>query len=539
EALRIEGERVVSLPPLELPSQDEDDVDEVARSAAVALFVERARAVKGDFFLTEDNASEVAAICRRLDGLPLALELAAARINLLSPSSLLSRLDKGLKVLTSGRRDASQRQRTLKGAIAWSNGLLSEDEQRLFYRLGVFAGGWSLSAAEQVCDRGDLELDVLEGLASLVDKSLVRAAGEQERFLMLETIREFALEKLEESDEAEEVRQAHAEFFRALAEQSYASLAGSRQVATLEQVRREQSNFRIALGWAMAAEPQISLHLSSNLWRFWRIEGQLAEGRDWLERSLEVADAPAAIRARALRGLSVIAEIQHDYATARVAAHEAMKLFDELQDQGGIARCLEILAGLSEEEGDLEGAAKGYGRTKEIYEQLGDEHGVAVALGNLANVALLREDNESALELTGASMQLYESQGDAEGMASSLLNRGLALLGSGTPSRSRPPFRRALALAVELHHKHLVTVALEGLAAEAAMVNNLECAARLLGAASQLRSDEQVPRDSLEQRFYAETLRRLREHFDPHDLDGLLGEGCYRSRDIVISEAKR
>ena len=274
----------------------------------------------------------------------------------------------------------------------------------------------------------------------------------------------------------------------------------------------------------MAAEPQIFLHLSSNLWRFWRIEGQLAEGRDWLERSLEFADGPSTVRARALRGLSVITEIQHDYPTARLAAHEAMTLFDELQDQGGIARCLEILAGLSEEEGDLEGAAEGYSRTKEIYEQLRDEHGVAVALGNLANVALLREDNESALELTGASMQLYESQGDAEGMASSLLNRGLALLRSGTPSRSRPPFRRALALAVELHHKHLVTVALEGLAAEATMVNNLERAARLLGAASQLRSDEQVPRDSLEQRFYAETLRRLREHFDPHDLDGLLGE---------------
>ncbi|MCA1702974.1 MAG: hypothetical protein LC808_06765, partial [Actinobacteria bacterium] len=539
EALRIAGERVFSVAPLEAPPQDQQDLEELGRYPAVALFTERARAAKADFSLTQDNATDVAAICRRLDGLPLAIELAAARVSLLSPSALLARLDKGLKLLTSGRRDAAERQRTLRAAIEWSYGLLTEDEQTLFRRLGVFAGGWTLEAAEAVCDRGDLDADVLAGLASLVDKSLVRVGEhDEERFSMLETIREFAAEKLEESGEAKATRRAHAEFFRSLAEQSYAGLAGPRQVSTLQHLRREGANFRIALRWASAAEPQISLHLCSNLWRFWRIEGQLAEGRDRLEKTLDVADAPSAIRARALRGLSVIAEIQHDHPTARLAAHEAMTLFDELGDEGGIARCLEIIAGLSEEEGDLEGAAIGYSRTKEIYERIGDEHGVAVALGNLANVPLLREDDESALELTRASLELYERQGDVEGKASSLLNRGLALLGSSTPYRSRPSFRHALARAVELHHTHLVIVALEGLAAEASMANRLERAGRLLGAANQLRSDEQVPRDSLEQRFYVDTLRRLRERFDPHDLDGLFGEGCHRVTDIVISEAR-
>ena len=186
EALRVTGERVMSLSPLALPDTDDDTVDDIARSPAVALFTERARAVKAGFSLTQDNASDVAAICRRLDGLPLAIELAAARVNLLSPSSLLSRLDRGLKVLSSGRRDASQRQRTLRAAIAWSYDLLSADEQRLFRRLGVFAGGFSLEAADQVCDRGDLDTDVLDGLASLVDKSLVRTVeGQDDRFFML------------------------------------------------------------------------------------------------------------------------------------------------------------------------------------------------------------------------------------------------------------------------------------------------------------------------------------------------------------------
>ena len=236
EALRVTAERVVSLYPLDLPSPDEESPEKMDSSPAVSLFVERARAVKEDFALTADNAAEIASICRRLDGLPLALELAAARTNLLSPSALLARLDHSLKLLTSGRRDATERQKTLKGAISWSYELLSKDEQRIFCRLGVFAGGWSLEAAEQVCDRGDLYLDVIDGLASLVDKSLVRAPAGQERFSMLETIREFALEMLEESGEAEEIRRARAEFFRALAEEAEAHLVGAEQRLWLDRL---------------------------------------------------------------------------------------------------------------------------------------------------------------------------------------------------------------------------------------------------------------------------------------------------------------
>lgn len=210
---------------------------------------------------SDQFAGAVAAICRRLDGLPLALELAAARTNLLSPSALLARLGHGLKLLTSGRRDAAQRQRTLRGAIAWSYGLLSPEEQRLFCRLGVFAGGWSLEAAEQVCDRGDLTTDVLDGLASLVDKSLVRTVkGQGERFTMLETIWEFALEKLEESGEAEEARSAHAEFFRALPEEAWPNLIGRLESFWLRTLEVERDNLRIAIQEGIA-ETQMSRYL--------------------------------------------------------------------------------------------------------------------------------------------------------------------------------------------------------------------------------------------------------------------------------------
>ncbi|MCA1706916.1 MAG: adenylate/guanylate cyclase domain-containing protein, partial [Actinobacteria bacterium] len=226
EALRVAGEKEAPVPPLSLPSSSEP-LEEVVASPAVRLFVARAKNIRPDFQLTPGDASIVAEVCRRLDGLPLAIELAAARVKVLSLPALNDRLAQGLKVLTSGRRDATVRQRTLRGAIAWSYDLLSEDEQTLFRRLGVFAGGWSLDAVEQVCDRGDLCLDVLDGLASLIDKSLVRAVeGDDGRFSMLETIRSFAAETLEESGDRDDIRRAHAEFFRALVGRAEPHLIG-------------------------------------------------------------------------------------------------------------------------------------------------------------------------------------------------------------------------------------------------------------------------------------------------------------------------
>ena len=537
EPLRVAGERELVLAPLSLPGPTASPQD-IAAAAAVQLFLARAQEVVPGFDVTTEDAPTVAEICRRLDGLPLALELAAARVKVLSLAALNDRLVQGLKVLTSTRRDATERQRTLKGAIAWSYDLLTQDEQTLFRRLGIFAGGFSLEAAEQVCDGGDLDTDVLDALSSLVDKSLMRTDDLRERFSMLETIREFALEQLEDSGEADEIRRAHAEFFRALAAESYPAFAGAHQLATLAVLRREQENLRAALEWATGAQSWIALDLCSNLWPFWRIDGQVAEGRKWLERSLQVSDAPPIVRARALRGLSVIAERQHDYESARAAAVEAMVLFEQRQDEAGVARCLEMLASLAEEVGDYDEAVRHYSRTREISEKLGNRHGVAVTVANLANVALLRQDYDAALDLIRKSKQLFAEQGDIDGMAVSSLNEGLALLGSGRPSESRPCLRRALANAKQLDHKELMATALEGLAAEGTLTGDAERAALLLGAASHFRSDENTLRDRLEERLYEEALRRVRQALVAHEFDRLFRDGRRQATETVVAEAK-
>jgi predicted ATPase len=292
EPLHVAGEVEVAVPPLVVPSHTPADLQELQRSSAVALFLERARRVRADFTLTAENAADVATICRRLDGLPLALELAAARVKVLTPSVLLERLEHSLKVLSSARRDASDRQRTLRGAIAWSYDLLSPDEQTLFRCLGVFAGGWSLEAVEKVCERAGVDLDVLDGLGSLVDKNLVRGMQQDDdRFSMLQTIREFASEKLDESAEGERIRRAHAEFFRMLADYVYSVPRGEEtETRHLDRLEDDHENLRSALSWALEAEPALALGLASSLGRYWYVRGYLREGRAWLERVLAGSD---------------------------------------------------------------------------------------------------------------------------------------------------------------------------------------------------------------------------------------------------------
>jgi predicted ATPase/class 3 adenylate cyclase len=505
EALRIQGERVFSLAPLELPSRDHD-ADEVASSAAVVLFTERARAVRADFALTDDNAAEVAAICRRLDGLPLALELAAARVKLFSPEALLARLDHSLNVLSSGRRDASERQRTLRGAISWSYDLLSQDEQMLLRRLGVFAGGWTLPAAEQVCDRGDLSLEVWDGLASLVDKSLVRAVdGNEERFMMLETIREFALEMLEQSRETEDIRWAHAESFRALAEEADPHLLGPEQGSWLDRLESEHDNLRAALRWTIEEEADIALVIASAVGRFWWVRGHLTEGRRWLEAALSIAGASPTVRAQALRGVCFIARSQGDRPTARRAAEEAREVSESIGDRLGVARAIGALSSVAQEEGDLDGAAAYALQSRDLYEELGDREGIAVTTANLGNIALIQGDYSRAASLAEEGLRIHRENGHKEGIAASELNIGFAALELDQLERANERFTRALELSRDLDHKELEFVALEALAASAAHGGRCDEAARLLSEAEALRQVGGFARERYEQRLYERT----------------------------------
>src|SRR5215204_3556721 len=307
--LRIYGEQEFTVPPLELPAPSHPQpLERLTQYEAVRLFVERAQAAKADFSVTNDNAPAVAEICHRLDGLPLAIELAAARIKVLSAQKILEHLGNRLKLLTGGARDLPERQRTLRSTIEWSYGLLEEGEKVLFARLSVFAGGRTLEAIEAICDaEGDLPVDVLDGLASLVDKSLLKqeeGVGGEPRFVMLETIHEFAREKLEGSGEAEDLRRLHARYFLALAEEAEPALEGSQQQVWLDRLEEEHDNMRTVLSWSLGQgqDAELALRIGAVLGEFWYLRGYWSEGRRWLEEALTKSGrTPTAARARALQ----------------------------------------------------------------------------------------------------------------------------------------------------------------------------------------------------------------------------------------------
>src|ERR671912_238861 len=313
--LGLYGEYEFPVPPLSLPDPDSlPPLEHFTEYEAIRLFVERARAVKPDFSLTEENGPAVVEICKRLDGLPLAIELAAARIKLLPPRVLLDKLGNRLKILTGGARNLPERQRTLRNAIEWSYELLDEGEKLLFARLGVFSGGATLEAIEAVCDaEGDLPTDVFDGASSLLDKSLLRqeeGAGGEPRFVMLETIHEFANAMLEGSGEAEAMRRAHASYFLALSEEADPALKGAEDAAWLDRLEQEQDNMRTALSWAIEHEEgELALRLGAALRWFWYMEGYYGEGSRWLEAALRKNWDAASTegRARALEGVGWLA----------------------------------------------------------------------------------------------------------------------------------------------------------------------------------------------------------------------------------------
>jgi predicted ATPase len=361
--LALRGEQELVVPPL-------------GSEEATALFVERAQAVRPEFRLTTENAPAVAEIAARLDGLPLAIELAATRTKVLTPTQILPRLQQRLTLVTTGARTLPDRQRTLRGAIAWRHDLLTETERRLFARLSVFAGGWTLESAEAVCDPEELGLDVLDGLASLVDQSLVRrtepTAGHP-RFSMLETIRELGRERLADAGDLEPVRRRHAEHFLDLAIAAEPHLTGADQGEWLDRCDLEQANLRAALRWATDAGEAGRAQAAAALWRFWQQRGHLTEGRRWLEEVLAMpsGQAPTGARARALAGAGGIAWWQEDIAAARRFYEAALAVERELGDPTRTADALYNLSFVAGAERDFEGAFRLLEESRELFRLAG------------------------------------------------------------------------------------------------------------------------------------------------------------------------
>ncbi len=539
--LHVYGEHEFPVPPLALPDlRTPLSVAAASECEAVSLFVQRAAAVQPDFALTPENAPVIAEICARLDGLPLAIELAAARVKLLSPSAMRMRLENRLQLLTGGARDLPARHQTLRGAIDWSHDLLDAAEQKLFRRLSVFAGGCTLEAAEAVCDStSDLGLDMLEGIEALVDRSLlqrVEPAEGESRFVMLETIREYSLEQLAASGDEALARRSHAAYCLVLAEEQVSESGDVEATSWLDRFEIEHDNFRAALEHlTRSGQPEWGLRLGAALFRFWEMREHLAEGRDRLRRLLALPGAAARdkARARALFAAGVLAGAQGDYAAARPLLEEALEiererddgwgiavtrnalavtaldrgdaaeagaLFEEalalwrlLGDRVAVARSLSNLAKVARVQGDYARARALHEECLSIFRELGDRTGAAWALDQQADLAREQGDVVAARTLCERSLAEFRQIGDRWGIAGTLADLGNLARDQAEYSRARALYGESLRIFRDLDHKRGIARLLEGIACCAAGEGRPDASLRLAGAAAALRQTLGTP----------------------------------------------
>jgi predicted ATPase/class 3 adenylate cyclase len=462
EALHLRGERQLAVPPLALPDRSRvEPLDRLTGYESIRLFVQRAQAVKASFAIADGNAPAIAEICHRLDGLPLAIELAAARVNVLSAQALLARLEHRLDVLTSGPRDVPARQQTLRQTIAWSHDLLTPGEQVLYRRLAVFVGGCTLAAAEAVVGGSEPDpsfdvLNVVDGMASLVDKSLLRQEDEggESRFRMLETIREYALERLAAAGETERLRRAHADYHLELAEHADAGLlGGGRQAEWLNRLEPDHDNLRAALArFARHGPAEHGLRLAAALRRFWRARGYIAEGRQWTAELLAhpTARGRGLPRARALHAAGFFTSQQGDYSEARALFAESLEIFRELGDTGGIGWALVDLGYLTRYEGNHVAARSLLEESLGFLTQAGDSEGMAAALGNLGLVARDLGDAEVAEGYLERSLALWQELDDRVGIGWAWTGLAMAARARGRLDVAAERTERSLAVWREL-----------------------------------------------------------------------------------------
>jgi len=544
--LRISGEYAFPVPPLALPDvQQLPDLDTLAQVAAVALFVQRAQASTPGFALTATNAPAVAAICTHLDGLPLAIELAAARSKLFPPQALLTRLSSRLNLLTNGARDRPAHQQTLRGAMDWSYHLLDAGTQMVFRRLGVFVDGCTLEAAEAVCNTaGDLPIAILDGLAALLEQSLLHQHADSDgepRFMMLETLQEYALQQLEASEEAGALRQQHAAYYLAFAEAAAPELIGPQQARWLERLETEYGNLRTALAWndTTAEEAEPGLRLAVALYEFWGRRGYLSEGRGWLERALArlgtgtLPPQRARLRARALDAAGTLAMFQGDSAAARALFEAGLTLFRALGDPRGSAYVLIHLGNLDHHQGNHTSAVARLEESVALFRQQEDRWGLAWALLRLGWEAPEGDDHGPAVLLFEESLALFHAVGDTWGAAFALYDLGRMADLQGDHRRAGTLFRESLALYRQIGAKMGIVMCLEDIAGTLAAEHPLR-AARLLGAAEALHEALGLPSGD---ETYNRIVATVRAQLDERTCADAWAAGRTMPLEQVIAEA--
>jgi predicted ATPase len=544
----------------------------------------RAVAVKPNFELTEENARAVATICTRLDGLPLAIELAAARIKLLSPSAMQSRLESSLQLLTGGAKDLPMRQQTLRRTIDWSYDLLSPAEQTLFRRISVFVGGCTLEGVEAVCNtKQDLEIDVLDGMGSLVNNSLVQqieqSAGEP-RFALLDTVREYGVERLAASGEESAIKRAHAAYYLVLAEECASQATDPASTEWVSLLEVEHNNSRAALDWlTRSGNAEWGLRLGAALFQFWETREHLTEGRDRLEKllKLERAAARSNARARVLFAAGVLATEQGDHRAAYTLYEESLQIARALKDTRGVGIALNALAVNARDDGDMSTARSLFEESLAVWRGLNDRAMVARALSNVASVAKSQQDyalahslhEESrvifeelgdstctawslnyqgdvaqeqgeiaaARELYEQSLNIFRKLGDKWGVAGCLMDLGNLARDEGDEKKSRVHYAESMKLFQELGQKRGMARLLDCLACSAALQSQPERALRLAGSAAAMRRVLGAPLPVAEQTRLEKTLDLARQSISPAKAAGAWMDGWTMATDNAIQEA--
>ena len=532
EPLNVAGEVVWPVPSLSVPDIERPPtVEGLKVYESARLFVERALYRPSSFVLIPEVANAVAEICQQLDGMPLAIELAAARVGTLAVGQISERLGDSLKLLTGGDRTATPRQQTLRGTLDWSYDLLSEPEKRLFCRLAIFAGGWTLEAAETVgASEGVEEGDVLDLLGRLVDKSLVVAEAEPEgslRYRFLEPVRQYAQEKLDESGEADAVRRRHGAFFLAMAEEAETELQGTQQEALLERLETEHDNLRAALQWFLErGEAGPALRLCGALGEFWHMHGHLSEGRRWLEAALGgEGSGLETLRIKALSKAAFIGWEQGEFERSISLSQESLALSRRTGDRAGAAVALYNLGFATMFQEEYERATTLFEEAVALQRELGDEVSLARALQGLGLTVMAQGDFGRAEALYEEGLALARRAGDALGIELLLLGLGLAALGQDEYGRARELCAEALKLSQRLDYRHSTAASLHILASVAGSERQPVRAARLWGAAEALREAIGTGLSPVEQAYYARHIAAARSRLDEEAWQAAWAEG--------------
>lgn len=490
--LHLSREQEHAVPPLSVPDPKHvRDAATLSQYESVALFIQRAKAVQYSFTVTDDNAPAVAEICHRLDGLPLAIELAAARIKLFPPQALLQRLSNRLKLLTGGAKDRPSRQQTLRGAIDWSYSLLTEQERILFARLSVFTGGWAYEASEAVCNP-DGDLDLLEDMASLVDKSLVKQTGEDEpRFAMLETIREYAEERLAERGEGEEIARQHAEYYMSIGEESIKGLWGPESAQWFARLELERDNFRAALGWARAhGRTEIGLRTARSLLWFWKECAYYTEGRGWLEGALATeGEAAPRYRAAGLYAIGVLDCSTGNFGQGEAYLEESARVFGEIEDVEARIKAVMWLGTAAALEADFPRATRILEEALVDAREFRDEDTLNFVLQNLGSVLVMTDQPERALPFIEEALEIARGRGDMISVSGTLEVLATVKLKLGDVEGATRDCRQGLVLARDGGFKYPIPYHFEGLAGASAHRGDGPRAVRLLAAADSLRTE--------------------------------------------------